>query len=83
MAADRENPDGTAVAVVAWTVDVLHVECVEETTPGVPVVVAFDDVLATIVESAIAEDESGAAIFQIILVVLLDGVADKAAPILS
>jgi len=77
------DPDGAAVAVVAGIVDVLDIEGEEETLPGVPGVVALDNVLASIVQAAIAEQKTEAAVLQIILVIFLMALLTKAVPILS
>ena len=77
MSADRaDRPDRAAVAVVAGVVDALHVDGVIQAAPGVPVVVAFEDVFAAVVELAVAQQEPQPAIFQVVLVVALDGVRD-------
>ena len=61
VGADGAYPGGAAVAVVAGIVDVLHVDGVKKAAPGVPGVVALHDVLAAVVEVAVAEQEAEAA----------------------
>src|SRR5260370_492321 len=77
MHADGLYQDGTAVLVVAGVGDVLCVEGVEDAAPGVEVVVALEDVLAGVVESAVAEQEAEAAEGEVALVVAFDGVGDE------
>ncbi len=68
MCAHGAYPGRAAIAVVAGVVDVLHVE---------RRVVAFLDVLAAVVQAAIAQQKSETAVVQIVLVVTFDGVGDK------
>src|ERR1700734_2609774 len=77
MAAHGSNPDRSAVAVISGIVDVLYVDREEKPLPRMPGVIALDDVLATIVQAAVTEDKTEAAISQVILVILLDGVTDE------
>ena len=74
---DGLHEDRAAVCVVAGVGDVLDVEGVEETAPGVEVVVGLEDVLACVTEGAITEEEALAAELQVGLVVALDGVRDE------
>ena len=75
--AHRSHPGGATVAVVAGVVDVLHINGVKQAPPGVPVVVAFLDGLAPVVEIPVAEQKAKATVMQIVLVVALDGVRDQ------
>ena len=59
--ADGFDEDGAAVCVVAGVGDVLGVEGVEESAPGVEVVVGLEDVFAGVAEIAVAEKEALAA----------------------
>src|ERR1035438_170857 len=77
VCSDRPDPDGTAVAVVSRVNNVLDIDCVEQPAPRMPRVVALDDIFAAIVEFAVAEQKAEAPIFQIILMVALDGVGDN------
>ncbi len=74
MGAERGDEDGAAVAVVAGVVDVLQAGCEVDAAPDVDCVVGFQDIFAAVVEGAIAEQEAEAAVGEVILVVLLDGV---------
>jgi hypothetical protein len=66
-----------AVLVLAGVGDGLGVEDVEDAAPGVEVVVPLEDVLAGVVESAVAEQEAEAAEGEVALVVAFDGVGDE------
>src|SRR5882757_3495026 len=57
-------------------VDELQVEGIVEAAPGVVVVVALEDVLAGVVQVAVAEQEALATELQIGLVIFGDGVGD-------
>ena len=74
MHADGFDEDGAAVPVVAGVLDELGVEGVVEAAPGVEGVVALEDVLARVVEAAVAEQEAEATEGEVGLVVALDGV---------
>src|SRR5580693_1192808 len=65
--AEGRRKHGAAVAVVAGVDDVLRVESGEDATPHVKRVVSFDDVLAPIVQPAVAEQEADASEGQILL----------------
>jgi len=52
------NPGRAAVAVVPGVADVLHIDGIKHSPPRMPVVVAFNDILATEVEIAVAQDEA-------------------------
>jgi len=54
----RFDQHRTAVLVVAGVVDVLQVERVVEAAPGVDVVVAFEDIFASVVQLTIAQEEA-------------------------
>ena len=55
----------------------LHVERIKQAAPEVPGVVALHDILAAVVEVAVAEQEAEAAQFQVVLVVPFDSVRDE------
>jgi len=73
----RPNPRGTAVTVITGVINVLHIDGVEHAAPGMPVVVALDNIFAAIVQIAIAEQKAESAQLQIFLVVGFDGVGYK------
>ena len=77
MGAEGGDDDGAAVAVVAGIVDVLHAGREIDSAPDVHGVVRLEDVFAAVVEVAVAEEESEASGGEIVLVILLDGVADE------
>ena len=77
MGAEGGDQDGAAVAVVAGIVDVLDAGGEINATPDVDGVVGLEDVFAAVVESAVAEQKAEAAVREIVLVILLDGVGDE------
>ena len=66
-----------AVAVVAGVVDVLQAGGEVDAAPDVDGVVGLENIFAAVVEMAVAEKESDAAVGEIVLVILLDGIADE------
>ena len=64
----RGGKHRAAIAVVAGAVDILRVERREDAAPHVQRVVGFHDVLAAVVQIAVAEQEAEAAQGQIFLV---------------
>src|ERR1035437_2167460 len=74
---DGTDPGGAAVAVVARIFDVLDIGGVKHSTPRVPSVVAFDDILAAVVELTIAQQESKPPQAQIVLMIVLDSIAHE------
>ena len=77
MKAQRRRKQRAAVAVVAGVVDVLRVERSEDAAPDVQRVVGFDNVLAAVVQFAVAEQEAEASEGQIFLVVARNSVGDE------
>ena len=73
----RPDPRGTTVTVIAGVIDVLHIDRVEHAAPGMPVVIAFDNILPPVVEISIAQQESQSAQLQILLMIALDGIGDE------
>ena len=69
MKAEGWRKHGAAVAVVSGVIDVLRVERGVDAAPHVQRVLGFDDVLASVVQCAVAEQEAHAAQGQIFLVV--------------
>src|SRR5579863_4034146 len=77
MQAEGRSNQGAAVAVVAGVVDVLRVERREDSAPHVQRVVGFDNVLAPIVQFAVAEQEAEASEGQIFLMVARNSVGNE------
>src|SRR5579864_361586 len=63
------HPDGSPVAVVTRVQDVLQVGCDEGAAPDVHVVIAFDNVFSSVIQSAISQEETMPAQGQIDLMV--------------
>jgi hypothetical protein len=76
MRANRENLHRPAILVVAGMGDELCVERCKESTPVMRRVIAFENVLAGIVQPPVAEQEAESAEREVLLVVALDGVGD-------
>jgi len=68
MQAEGWSKQGAAIAVISRVIDVLRVERGEDSAPHVQRVVGFDDVLAAIIQFAVAKQEAEAAQGQIFLV---------------
>jgi hypothetical protein len=49
------DEDWPAILVVARMVDELYVECIKDASPDMQVVVAFEDVFASVVQVAVAK----------------------------
>src|SRR5260370_693868 len=77
MRAQCRNQHRAAVAVVAGVRDVLHTGSEVNAAPGVDCVVRLDDILAAIVQFAIAENEAKAAIGEVGLVIFANCVGDE------
>src|SRR5271166_1568305 len=77
VGAEGGDEDGTAVAVVAGVVDVLQAGCDIDAAPDVEGVVGLQNIFAAVVQLAVAEEKTEAAIGEVGLVVLLDGVRYK------
>jgi hypothetical protein len=60
------QPHRPAVAIVTGAVNVLDIEGKVKTLPDMPVVVAFLDIFAAVVEAAVAQQEPQPAILQVI-----------------
>ncbi len=71
------NQHRAAIAVVAGIDDVLEAGREVDPAPRVHGVIGFQDIFAAVVEAAVAEKKSEAACREIILVILLDGIADE------
>ena len=77
VGAEAGDEDWAAIAVVAGIVDVLEAGGEVDAAPGVNGVVRLDDVFASVVKVAVAEEKTEAAIGEIGLMILLDGVGDE------
>src|SRR5450755_1708690 len=77
MKAQAGHADGAAVAVIARVVDVLVIDGEVKSPPGVDGVERFLDGFASVVQAAVAENESQTAVGQISLVVRADSVGDE------
>ncbi len=77
MKAQARDYDRAAVAVVAGIVDVLHSGSDIDSAPNVGGVVRLDDVLASVVQPSITQQETQAAIGKVDLVIFLDAVRHK------
>src|SRR5215471_18839670 len=69
MKAQPGHPDRAAVAVIARVIYVLQIDSGENSAPQVGVIVAFHDVLAAVIQSAIAKQEATSAQCQVFLVI--------------
>src|SRR6202140_212226 len=67
----------SAIAVIAWIVDVLYSGSDINSAPNVGGVIRFDDILPPVGQMAIAQQETQPAIRQINLVIFLDAVRHK------
>ena len=77
MHANRLNERRTTIAVVTRMRDVLQVERIVDTAPRMQVVIALKDVLAAVVQVAVAEEKAQAAQPQVRLMIFFDGVGDE------
>ena len=77
MGAERGHQHRAAVAIVAGIDDVLQAGREVDAAPDVDGVISLQNIFAAVVELAIAEEKAEAAIGQVGLVILLDGVRDK------
>ena len=80
MGAERGHNHRPAIAVVSRIVDVLHARSHVNAAPHVDRVVGLHDVLATVVQLAIAEQKTEAAIGEIDLVIFAIALVTKAMP---
>src|ERR1035438_7448945 len=77
MKPQSRHAHGTAVLVIAGIVDVLVVDGEIQSAPRVDSVEGFLGGLATVIQPAVAEDESQPAIGQVVLVIGANSVRDK------
>ena len=75
--ADARNQYWTTVPVVAWIVDVGHLECSIEPSVHVCVIVTFADHLPAIVQTAIAENKAESTQSEVFAMVLADAIGCK------
>src|SRR5580658_5278 len=74
MRPNGADPGRTAIAVIAGVVDMLHIQRIKQPAPGMPVVIALDDILAPIIQVAVAQQKPQSAELQVLLMVAFNGV---------
>src|SRR5882762_6458884 len=80
MEPQRRHDHRSPVPVVAWIVDMLQAKRRINSPPNMQRVISFDNVLATVIETPIAEKKTGTAEGEIFLVVSRDTVRNKYQP---
>ncbi len=69
METEVSHPDRTAIAIVSGIVDVLKIGPHKQSAPDVRVIVRLFDILAAVVQMAVAQKKAKAAEFQVVLMV--------------
>ena len=77
MQAHAFNVDGAAILVVSRVLDEGVVDGIVHAAPGVDVVVRLQNVFSRVIQIAISQQKTQAAIAQVILVVLFDRISDE------
>src|ERR1700676_540290 len=77
MQAEGWGKHGAAVAIVARVADVLRIDGSEKTAPHVQRVVTFQNILAPIIQVAVAEDKAEAAEGQVLLMVARNSIGNE------
>ena len=74
MGSQAGHDHRSAVAIISRIVDVLHAGSKIDSAPGVDGVIRFHDILAAVIEAAIAQQKTFAAIREIHLMIFFDAI---------